>query len=256
MGTPAEQVGLYRSSDEHDACGVGFVAHIKGHRSHAIVRHALDLLINLEHRGACGSDPNTGDGAGILVQMPDRFLRHVVKFPLPPAGAYGAGLVFLPTGDQARIELRGLIERITREEGQTVLGWRPVPTNLKAIGITAAAAAPVFEQVFIGNSSDPVTDSTRFARKLYVIRKRIEHEVEQLESSAEARKAFYIVSLSASTLIYTHLQGHADGVANRGHVPRFVRPGCRVGARARTPAFLDQYVSVVAACAPLPARRT
>src|SRR4051812_12291740 len=116
---PGDQ-GLYRSADEHDACGVGFVAHIKGARSHAIVRHALDLLINLEHRGACGSDPNTGDGAGILVQMPDRFLRQVVTFPLPPPGAFGAGLVFLPTEEQARVELRALIERITREEGQTV----------------------------------------------------------------------------------------------------------------------------------------
>ncbi len=93
----AADQGLYRSSDEHDACGVGFVADIKGRRSHAIVRHALDLLINLEHRGACGADPNTGDGAGILVQMPDRFLRDAIDFPLPPAGAYGAGLVFLPT---------------------------------------------------------------------------------------------------------------------------------------------------------------
>src|SRR5215203_4780137 len=86
--------GLYRAADEHDACGVGFVAHIKGHRSHAIVRSALDLLINLEHRGACGSDPGTGDGAGILVQMPDRFFRKVAAFALPEAGGYGTGLVF------------------------------------------------------------------------------------------------------------------------------------------------------------------
>jgi glutamate synthase (NADPH) large chain len=88
--------GLYRASEEHDACGVGFVAHIKGARSHAIVRSALDLLINLEHRGACGSDPDTGDGAGILIQMPDRFFRAVLPFELPAAGAYGAGLVLLP----------------------------------------------------------------------------------------------------------------------------------------------------------------
>ena len=98
--------GLYRASDEHDACGVGFVAHIKGERSHAIVRNALDLLINLEHRGATGSDPGTGDGAGILVQMPDRFLRKTLTFALPPAGSYGAGLVFLPTDSAARSEER------------------------------------------------------------------------------------------------------------------------------------------------------
>ncbi len=113
------QAGLYRASDEHDACGVGFVAHIKGHRSHAIVRQALDLLINLEHRGATGSDPDTGDGAGILLQMPDAFLRQVSPFDLPAAGAYGAGLVFLPTADAPRAALRALIERIVREEGQT-----------------------------------------------------------------------------------------------------------------------------------------
>src|SRR5688500_12691234 len=93
----SDQRGLYRATDEHDACGVGFVAHIKGTRSHGIVRQALDLLINLEHRGACGSDPDTGDGAGILVQMPDRFFRKSVPFDLPAAGAYGAGLVMLPT---------------------------------------------------------------------------------------------------------------------------------------------------------------
>jgi len=130
MDDESDQRGLYRSSDEHDACGVGFVAHIKGVRSHAIVSQALELLINLEHRGACGSDPDTGDGAGILVQMPDRFFRKVLPFPLPPAGAYGAGLVFFPPDARARAQLRALIERITIEEGQSVIGWREVPVNL------------------------------------------------------------------------------------------------------------------------------
>jgi glutamate synthase domain-containing protein 2/glutamate synthase domain-containing protein 1/glutamate synthase domain-containing protein 3 len=184
--------GLYRPSDEHDACGVGFVAHIKGVRSHAIIRSALDLLINLEHRGACGSDPDTGDGAGILVQMPDRFLRKVLPFALPPAGAYAAGLVFLPADDAARAELRSCVERIATDEGQTVLGWRAVPVNLGAIGKNAAAVAPVFEQVFI--AAGPGAGDTHFERKLYVIRKRIEHET--------ADQDFYIVSLSARTLIY------------------------------------------------------
>src|SRR5262245_33833439 len=100
-----DAAGLYRPSDEHDSCGVGFVAHIRGERSHHIVRQALELLINLEHRGACGSDPNTGDGAGILVQMPDAFLRHAAPFTLPPAGSYGAGLFFLPTENDARTAL-------------------------------------------------------------------------------------------------------------------------------------------------------
>ncbi len=196
--------GLYRSSDEHDACGVGFVAHIKGVRSHAIVRDALDLLINLEHRGAAGSDPDTGDGAGILVQMPDRFLRQAVPFPLPPQGAYGAGLVFLPTDEALRGVLRALVERIVVEEGQTVLGWRPVKTNLWAIGRNAAAVAPDFEQLFIGRRADlDGTDAaTRFERRLFVIRKRIEHAVDQMTLPDEHRRSFYIVSLSAQTLIY------------------------------------------------------
>ncbi len=150
----ADDQGLYRSSDEHDSCGVGFVADIKGRRTHAIIRQAIDLLINLEHRGACGADPNTGDGAGILVQMPDRFFRERLAFPLPPAGAYGAGLVFLPADPAVGTQLRDLVTRIAAEEGQYVLGWRPVPTNLRAIGKTAASAAPVFEHVFVGRNRD------------------------------------------------------------------------------------------------------
>src|SRR5829696_1773656 len=113
---PSDRRGLYRPSDEHDACGVGFVASIKGARSHRIVRSALDLLINLQHRGACGSDPDTGDGAGILIQMPDRFLRKSVAFPLPAAGSYGAGLVFFPADDASRATLRALVERIVCDE--------------------------------------------------------------------------------------------------------------------------------------------
>ncbi|MGE0359521.1 MAG: glutamate synthase large subunit [Vicinamibacterales bacterium] len=196
--------GLYRASDEHDACGVGFVAHVKGRRSHAIVRDALTLLVNLEHRGASGSDPDTGDGAGILVQMPDRFLRAVAGLPLPEPGAYGAGLVFLPHEPDARALLRGLIERIAAEEGHAVLGWRDVPTNLAAIGRNAAAVAPAFAQVFIGRSAalDGPDAAARFERALYVIRKRIEHAVQDLAVPVQARRAFYVVSLSARTLTY------------------------------------------------------
>src|SRR5436190_7756488 len=111
QSTDGDQRGLYRPSEEHDACGVGFVANIKGVRSHAIVRSALELLINLEHRGACGSDPDTGDGAGILLQMPDRFLRTAVAFALPEAGSYGCGLVFLPHDAAKRAECRSIIAR-------------------------------------------------------------------------------------------------------------------------------------------------
>ena len=186
---PGDQRGLYRASDEHDACGVGFVANIRGARSHAIVRSALDLLINLEHRGACGSDPDTGDGAGILIQMPDRFFRTTVSFDLPPAGWYGAGLVFLPHDEHQRAECKAIVERIVVEEGQTLLGWREVPINLAKIGKTAASVAPVFEQLFVGaNFSSPEA----FERKLYIIRKLIER----------ATKDLYICGLSSKTLIY------------------------------------------------------
>jgi glutamate synthase (NADPH) large chain len=195
--------GLYSPSDEHDACGVGFVAHIKGARSHQIVRSALDLLINLEHRGACGSDPDTGDGAGILIQMPDRFFRKTVPFALPPAGSYGAGLVFLPHDPVARAECKACVERIVGEEGQTVLGWRDVPINLAKVGRSAASVAPVFEQVFVGPvrlKADPhkypvgagFIRTGEFERKLYVIRKLIERTTQ----------ALYICGLSSKTLIY------------------------------------------------------
>src|SRR5262245_3911226 len=160
--TPCRQ-GLYDPSTEHDACGVGFVVHIKGQRSHDIIRKALTVLINLEHRGACGCEANTGDGAGILIQTPDAFFRRVVSFALPAAGTYGAGLVFLPHDESDRDRIKETIARITAEEGQTLLGWREVPTDNGLIGDSAKATQPVFEHVFIGARKDVSTDrkSTR-----------------------------------------------------------------------------------------------
>jgi len=193
---PSGQQGLYRPQDEHDACGVGFVAHIKGARSHAIVRSALDLLINLEHRGACGSDPDTGDGAGILIQIPDRFFRKVASFALPEAGGYGAGLVFLPHDQGARKNCKAIVERIIGEEGQMLLGWREVPTDLAKIGQGAASVAPVFEQLFVGAAEQVAFRRTgdAFERTLYVIRKRIERET--------TGSGCYLCGLSSRTLIY------------------------------------------------------
>ncbi len=197
--------GLYDPRAEHDACGVGFVVHMKGQRSHAIVRQALQVLINLEHRGACGCEANTGDGAGILIQTPDRFLRKAVSFPLPPVGSYGAGLVFLPHQEQDRTAIKALIGAITKEEGATLLGWRDVPSDNGLLGESAVATQPVFQHLFIA-SPTPITDRAaelRFERKLYVIRKRVEHAVDTLAlKNALSRRFFYIVSLSAKTLIY------------------------------------------------------
>ena len=194
--------GLYDPSAEHDACGVGFVVHIKGRRSHDIVQKALQVLVNLEHRGACGCEENTGDGAGILMQMPDAFLRTVAHVRLPAAGEYGAGLVFLPHEEASRERIKDLIGRITEEEGQTLLGWRDVPTDNRLVGPSARATQPVFEQVFIAARGAAKGDRAIFERKLYVIRKRIEHAVDSLKINALSRRFFFIVSLSCNTLTY------------------------------------------------------
>ena len=201
--------GLYDPAYEHDACGVGFVVDIKGRRSHAIVEQGLSVLVNLLHRGACGCEAATGDGAGILIQTPDRFLRKVATplgITLPPEGCYGAGLVFLPHATESRDEVRGLLEHTIAEEGQRLLGWRKVPTNDYMVGASARAAEPVFEQIFIGTGVpfDPADAQARqrFERKLYVIRKRVEHAVDRLATKDVRARAFYIPSLSSNTLIY------------------------------------------------------
>jgi glutamate synthase (NADPH/NADH) large chain len=201
--------GLYDPAHEHDACGVGFVADIKGRRSHTIVRQALQVLINLEHRGACGCEVNTGDGAGILIQIPDAFFRKEAArlgWDLPEERGYGAGLVFLPTQAGTRTALEQLFAQIVVEEGQRVIGWRDVPTDNSAVGPSAVAVQPVFRQIVIGRG--PAMAAPRasaegdaaFERKLFVIRKRMEHAVDALD--LPGRESFYVVSLSSRTLIY------------------------------------------------------
>jgi glutamate synthase (ferredoxin) len=200
-GLPPAQ-GLYDPRHEHDACGVGFVVDMKGRRSHTIVTQALTVLKNLLHRGACGCEPNTGDGAGILIQMPDTFLRREAArlgFPLPAPGHYGAGLVFLPRHAAQAEECRRILTAIAVEEGQAVIGWRDVPTDDSPIGPTAAAVEPSFKQVFIARSPD-LPDQAAFERKLYVIRKRAEHAV--AAAGLSLGKYFYLPSLSSRTLIY------------------------------------------------------
>jgi glutamate synthase domain-containing protein 1 len=200
-GLPPAQ-GLYDPAHEHDACGVGFVVDIKGRKSHAIVSQALTVLKNLLHRGACGCEVNTGDGAGILIQMPHRFLEREcgrLGITLPAPGHYGAGLVFLPRGAADRDACRAILERLVADEGQVVLGWRPVPTDSSPIGPTARSVEPVVEQVFIARGP-AVPDRATFERKLYIIRKRAEHAVRNSEIGE--RKYFYLPSLSANTLVY------------------------------------------------------
>ncbi len=203
---PAKQ-GLYDPRFEHDACGVGFVAHIKGHRTHDIVAKGLQVLDNLVHRGASGSDPETGDGAGILIQVPDALLRRECDrhgFALPPAGEYGVGVVFLPRDADAGRLCEAIIESVTRREGLRFLGWRVVPTDNRLIGRDARAAEPVIKQFFIGHGLQ-TPDAASFERKLYVVRRVIENEVADATGIAHADKEFYIPSLSAKTLIYKGL---------------------------------------------------
>ncbi len=207
--TPAQ--GLYDPRHEHDACGVGFVCHIKGKRSHSIVSQALQLLVNLLHRGACGCEVNTGDGAGILIQMPDRFLRQETAklgITLPPERGYGAGLVFLPRDAAVRDRVETMFEEIVIDEGLLVLGWRDVPTDDRDLGPSAVAVEPVFRQILIGRAPGApapgasIEGDAQFERKLYVVRKRIEHAIDSSDLPPAEKRFFYVVSLSSNTLIY------------------------------------------------------
>ncbi|BAU82548.1 glutamate synthase (NADPH/NADH) large chain [Streptomyces laurentii] len=189
-GRPAPQ-GLYDPRNEHDACGVGFVATLTGVADHELVEQALTVLRNLEHRGATGSEPDSGDGAGILLQIPDAFLREVAGFALPEAGAYAVGIAFLPAADPAPAAAR--IETIAAEEGLTVLGWRDVPVSPELLGASARATMPVFRQLFVADSAIGEAPVTGIAldRKAFVLRKRAERET-----------GTYFPSLSARTLVY------------------------------------------------------
>ncbi|GAC1436832.1 MAG: glutamate synthase large subunit [Terriglobales bacterium] len=189
---------------EHDACGIGFVASVRGQKSHDIIRKGIQVLINLTHRGACGCDPETGDGAGILIQIPHKFfLREcsTLGFELPASGQYGVGMTFLPVEKHQRLQCEGIVERIVREEGLAVLGWRDTPVDGDAIGRVARASQPYIQQVFVGCAE--CTDEDAFERKLYIVRKRAEAEIAQ--SDIEDKHFFYIPSLSARTIVYKGL---------------------------------------------------
>ena len=183
-------------------CGVGFVADLKGRRSHGIVEQALTVVKNLLHRGACGSEANTGDGTGILLQMPHEFLERAcgeAGFALPAPGHYGAGLVFLPRDPGEARQCEIIFESIAREEGQPLFGWRDVPVDLAPVGPTARAAAPRIRQAFLARGPE-VEDGAAFERALYVVRKRTEHAVAAL--GLREGKLFYLPSLSARTMVY------------------------------------------------------
>jgi glutamate synthase (ferredoxin) len=194
--------GLYDPRYEHDACGVGFVVNIKGEKSHTIVEQAITVLLNLRHRGACGCEANTGDGAGILLQMPHAFLREAAKkekIALPGPAEYGVGMMFLPRDPAERRECEKLFEQIVKEEGQHFLGWRTIPTDDRTLGRTAQLAEPLMRQAFIGRNAK-LADDMAFERKLYVIRRRAENAIRY--SELKSGSSFYISSLSYKTLVY------------------------------------------------------
>jgi len=195
-----EQQGLHDPSFEHDACGVGFLANLKGESSHGLVRQALDLLINLDHRGGCGCDPNTGDGAGILLQVPDAFLRASLAplgLQLPKPGHYGVAMVFASQALEEREQAVRTMESIVAGEGQSVIGWRDIPTDNASLGRSALAAEPFMRQLFIGRSA-ACSDQQAFERKLYLIRKRSVMEIRR----SGIDPYWYVASLSSRTMVY------------------------------------------------------
>jgi glutamate synthase (ferredoxin) len=201
LGPPAKQ-GLYDPRFEHDACGVGFIVDIQGRKSHGILKQAIEVLKNLDHRGACGFEANTGDGAGVLIQMPHAFLLEAcrkLRIALPAPGHYGCGLVFLPRNPTKRRRLEERFEKIVRAEGLHILGWRTVPTQNASLGETAKAAEPYIRQVFIGRPPE-LKDDLAFERKLFVVRKHAYNEIRT--STIDGAEYWYFPSLSYKTIVY------------------------------------------------------
>ena len=202
----AEQRGLYRPTAEHDACGVGFVAHIKGKASHALVQQALLILHNLDHRGAVGADPLCGDGAGILIQIPDAYFRDELSrqgVMLPPQGEYGVGMIFLPREHASRLACEQELERTVRAEGQVVLGWRDVPVDREMpMSPLVREREPVIRQIFIGRGPDVMIPDA-LERKLYIIRKAASHKIQALR--LQHGKEYFVPSMSTRTIVYKGL---------------------------------------------------
>src|ERR1700761_1318574 len=203
--TPPGAIGLYDPANEHDGCGLALVAKLHGEASHAVVEKALNALENLEHRGAEGADPNTGDGAGILLQIPDAFLRAAAAgVELPPPGRYGVGVCYLPADAERRVLLEQLIEQTIVAEGQRAIWWRDVPVDDRDVGRAARLSAPVIRQVLV-EAAPNLTDQDAFERKLYVIRRRIERE---------AGRDLALPSFSSRTIVY-------KGMLTAPQLPRY-----------------------------------
>ena len=211
---PTQPVGLYDPEYEHDACGVAFVARLDGEPSHETVRRAITALENLEHRGAAGADPNTGDGAGMLLQMPDDLMRGLFGAALPPAGQYGVAVCFLPQEEDRRAELERLLTETVEAEGQRVVAWRDISVEKDYVGITANYFAPYIKHLVVAAAPELAGDQDAFERKLYVIRRVAELVAgpDLAIPSFSSRTIVYKGMLTASQLLgyypavsYTHL---------------------------------------------------
>ena len=203
LNAPPPKQGLYDPQFEHDSCGVGFVVNVKGTKSHQLVTDALQILLNLDHRGACGCEANTGDGAGILMQTPHEFLLKATEklgFKLPASGQYGVGMLFMPQKGDEREAVKAAFAQIVTEEGQSLLGWRDIPTDNASLGNTAKAAEPFMMQAFIGRNAS-LKDDLAFERKLYVIRNVAEQRI-RYGGKVAGGKWFYVSSLSYKTVVY------------------------------------------------------
>ncbi|MDE2277792.1 MAG: glutamate synthase subunit alpha, partial [Burkholderiales bacterium] len=198
--------GLYDPAAEHDACGVGFVAHIKGLKSHTIVNQGLKILENLDHRGAVGADKLMGDGAGILIQIPDDYYRAEMAaqgIALPPLGEYGVGMIFLPKEHASRLACEQELARAVKAEGQVLLGWRDVPVDREMpMSPAVRAKEPVIRQIFIGRGADVIVPDA-LERKLYVIRKTASSAIQKLKLTHGSE--YYVPSMSCRTIIYKGL---------------------------------------------------
>ncbi len=228
--------GLYDPANEHDACGVGFVANIRGEKSHEVVSKGIQVLINLEHRGACGCDPETGDGAGLLVQVPDRFLRREMRaqgIELPAPGHYAVGMIFLAQDPAAAARQVEILENLIKSEGQGVIGWRDVPCDGEAIGWLARESMPRVRQLFVASAGRQAEDQDAFERKLYVIRRLAEKHI---ADECGDRHFFYVTSLSSRTIVYAgmlisrQIQGFFPDVCD----PDFHSALCLVHSRYST----------------------
>src|ERR1700743_1268683 len=207
VGMAPNRVGLYNPAFEHDSCGVARVVDMHGRRSRDIVDKAITALVNLEHRGAQGAEPHSGDGAGILIQVPDAFLREVVDFDLPEAGSYATGIAFLPQSSKEAAAACAAVEKIVEAEGLQVLGWREVPTDDSSLGALSRDAMPTFRQVFIAGA-----DGMRLERRARGDRKRSEHELGTKGPGQDGpgRENVYLPRLFGQTMVYKGSRTHAS----------------------------------------------